>query len=184
MAAHLAWAGALAGCHASSSSGSEAPTGPIVRFDLHAGVGAAGAATPAVPALLDVPYPSDVYLQNGKPIEPPGIENLVPQNSQFIAHEIAKLNGFSRVALALFSLDDFSLPARDDGTPASAQIDTATLPADERACVADTSSVFLVDLQPAPGASARVPCRAVFQHDYLSPKARTYLARRGPARTA
>jgi hypothetical protein len=48
-------------------------------------------------------------------IEPPGVANHARQNAQYITREIAKMNGHSRVALSIFSLDD--------GTSASVQVD-------------------------------------------------------------
>jgi len=159
----------------SSSSGpgsSSPPQGVVARFDV---------STAPVPAFLAVPFPSDVYLQNGKVVEIPQMSAVVKQNANFVSHEIAKMDGFSRVALALFYVDDTSAPQTADGLPAWAKIDPKTLPDSESACLADTSSVFLVDLAATDPTKARVPCRAVNHTDIKAPDARANLAI-GPAR--
>jgi dienelactone hydrolase len=133
-----------------ATDGDAAPTGPTARFTLGA---------TAMPNYLDVPFPSDVYLTNGKIVDPvPGMDAVVTGQSQFITHELGKLNGFSRVALTQLYVDD---PSATDGV---ATLDPTSLPVDEAACVADTSSVFVLDLS-ASGAAARIPCRAQFHDD-------------------
>ena len=117
----VALGGGAGGCGSSSSSGS----GPVARFDLSSN---------PVPRLLDVPFPSDVYLAQGKVGDVPGADAFAPQNSQFITHELSKMDGFSRTALALFYVDDPAQPPGDDGRPGPAAIDPATLPGDEAAC--------------------------------------------------
>jgi dienelactone hydrolase len=106
---------------------------------------------------------------------------VVKQNSNFLTHEIAKMDGFSRVALALFYVDDTTAPQTPDGLPRFAKIDPKTLPDSESACLADTSSAFLVDLAATDPTKARVPCRALFHQDVRSPSSRTLVAI-GPAR--
>ena len=133
-----------------ADSGDAGPSGPIARFKLTNGT---------VPNYLDVPFPSDVYLANGKIVDPvPGMDAVVTSTSTFITHELGKLDGFSRVALTELYVDDAS---EKDGVAA---IDPASLPVNEAACIADSSSVFLIDLS-ATGAAARVPCRAQFHDD-------------------
>jgi hypothetical protein len=135
----------------SSSPGHDAgPSTAVARFTLGDG---------GLPNFLDVPFPSDIYLSNGAIVDPvPGTDVVIKQNSQFLTHELGKLNGFSRIAEALFYVDD---PDEDAGI---ATIDPTSLPVDEAACVAATSSVFLLDLQ-ATGAAAFVPCRATSHDD-------------------
>jgi hypothetical protein len=144
-----------AGVDAGKETGSEASTDagpdvPVARFHF----------TNNVPNFLDVPFPSDVYLAGGKIIDPlPGADTFLgAADSPYITHELGKLHGFSRVAQSIFSVDD----AHDVGGIAT--IDPATLPADETASVADSSSVFLIDLS-LTGAAARIPCRAAFHDD-------------------
>jgi len=138
------------GAKTTSDANDAGPSGPIARFKL------AGA---TVPNYLDVPFPSDVYLTSGKIIDPvPGMSAFVTNQTQFVTHELGKLNGFSRVALTELLVDDSSEAG------GIATLDPTTFPASEAACVADTSSVFLLDLS-ATGAAARIPCRAQFRDD-------------------
>jgi dienelactone hydrolase len=158
----------------SSSSGpstSASPQGVVARFDV---------TTDPVPAFMAVPFPSDVYLDGGKVVPIPKMGAVVKQNSQFITHELSKMDGFSRIALALFYVDDTTAPETPDGLPAFAKIDPKTLPNSESACLADTSSAFLVDLAATDPTKARVPCSAVYHQDVRSPDARTNVAV-GPA---
>jgi dienelactone hydrolase len=162
-----------AACGSSSSGGpsTSAPQGVVARFDV---------TTNPVPAFMAVPFPSDAYLQNGKVVEIPQMSAVVKQNSNFITHELSKMDGFSRLALALFYVDDTTAPQTPDGLPAFAKIDPKTLPNSESACLADSSSVFLVDLAATDPTKARVPCSAVYHQDVRSPDARTNIAI-GPA---
>src|SRR5277367_3128250 len=92
-----------AACGSSSSgspSNTAAATGPTVRFDL---------TTSPTPAFMAVPFPSDIYLQGGKVVVP-GMDGVVKENSQFISSELAKMDGFSRVALTDFYVDDTAAP--------------------------------------------------------------------------
>ena len=127
------------------------PTGPTAHFVLSS----------AMPNLMDVPFPTDLYLTtpSGLIVDPiPGAANVISSNTQFITHELGKQNGFSRIAQSLFWADD---PSASDGI---ATIDPTTLPVSEAACVSDTSSVFLLDLS-ATGTAARIPCRSGFHDD-------------------
>jgi dienelactone hydrolase len=162
-----------AACGSSSSgSSSGAPQGVVARFDV---------TTNPVPAFMAVPFPSDVYLKGGKVVEIPQMDAVVKQNSTFLTHELAKMDGFSPIALALFDVDDTTAPQTADGQPAWAKIDATTLPDSETACVADTSSVFFVDLAASSPTQARIPCRAAYHQDILSPESRTNVAI-GPGR--
>ena len=128
---------------------------------------------------MAVPFPSDVYLQGGKAVVP-GVDAIVKENSPFLVSELAKMDGFSRVALALFYVDDPTAPLDVDGNIAFAKIDPKTLPADEAACGTDTSSVFLIDLDQADASKARVTCRGMYHQDYKLANSRTLVAI-GPA---
>lgn len=119
------------------------------------------AGTGAVPGFLDVPFPSDVYMDNGHfGASFPAIERTFKSNSDVLAAQLALTTGWSRIAPALFPIDDFRLPRTDNGEPGGAGVDRETLPVDEDACKSDGSSVFLIDLEAADAAAARVPCRA------------------------
>jgi dienelactone hydrolase len=136
---------------------------PVARFVLGNGT------TP--PNYLDVPFPTDAYLANGSVLSKiPGLETVVPTGTDFIDYGLARLNGFSRIGLATFAVE---VPGGDAGLHpfASARIDPATLPVAEADCTTPTSSVYLVDLAPASGASPLLPCRAGFHDD--QPRAKT-----------
>ncbi len=155
-----------------SDGGSSGASGPVARFHLPA---------TGVPNFLDVPFPSDVYLSNGKIGELPGLDTIFVHNQEFLTHELSKMNGFSRAAMSVFYIDDASLPPTDEGDVAAAAIDPASLPATEKDCVADGSSVFLLDLDATDPAKARVACRAQNHVEAGLSKARP-LVGVGPAR--
>jgi hypothetical protein len=146
-------------------------SGPVAHFVLGDGT--------AAPNYLDVPFPSDAYLSNGAVVTLPGLGNFIPQDTSYISYGLTKLNGFSRIALSVFAVDN---PGADAGGAlvASAVIDPTTLPVAETDCTTATSSVYLVDL--APGASPAVlPCRAGF-HDDAPRSSTTPVVAVGPAR--
>lgn len=153
----------------------EAPpgaTGPSVRLAL----------TAPIPDFLDVPFPSDIYLANGKIVDPiPNMKRVLFRNGDYVTHALAGMNGFSRIAMATFWLDDPEAPKSEDDLPGSAMVDRQSLPGSEEACVADTSSVFLLDLEAAAPADARVLCRSDFHTDQEGSQSRPALAV-GPAR--
>ncbi len=139
--------------------------GPTARFDT---------TTAAMPGFMQVPFPSDVYLSNGKVIELPGADAVVKSNSKFLTKGIAGLDGFSRVASTLFYIDDASKGLDDNNDPLPAEVDPASLPISEADCMADKSAVYLIDLQAADAAHARVPCRTAY-HTTQSRKTRPAL---------
>lgn len=116
-----------AGCSSSDKPKPSGPTGVVVRFS----------ATTAVPNFMDVPYPSDVYLANGRIGTIPGIDLVVHAGSEFVTHELSKLDGFSRIAMTHYYVDDLDAPPNDDGSPAAAKIDPSTL---------GDASAMLIDL--------------------------------------
>ena len=67
------------GCGHSSSPASSGNTGAVARFDV---------TTNPTPNFLDVPFPSDVYLQGGQVTTIPGVDAIVKDNSNFITHEL------------------------------------------------------------------------------------------------
>ena len=114
---------------------------------------------------MDVPFPSDVYLQGGHVTFVPAMESVFHVGAQYLSHELAKADGFSRIAMALFFVDDPTQPPDDNGNVAPAIVDKTTLPVDETACLADSSAVFLLDLQASDPTKARVACRASFHYE-------------------
>jgi dienelactone hydrolase len=142
------------GACSTSDTTTPAAASPTLRF----------VAASATPDFLEVPYPTDAYLAGGKVIEIPGVSSVVKQNAKYLTHELAKQDGFSRIAMALFYVDDPSKPLDDDNQPVTAEIDPATLPITEADCTGDGSSVYLIDLEATDAAKARVACRAAFHH--------------------
>ncbi|MEO8874904.1 MAG: hypothetical protein ABI461_04890 [Polyangiaceae bacterium] len=150
------------------------PRNPVVRFQIQGD---------APPNFLDVPFPSDVYLQNQKVIDPiPGVDAVIGLNSNFVTHELGKQNGFSRIAMSAFYIDDPSQPADPALGLPTATIDPKSLPVDETACTSDKSSVFLLDLSMTDPTMARVPCRALFHVDDQNVSHTRPLLAIGPAR--
>lgn len=123
-------------------------TGPVVRFVTGA----------TVPNFMDVPFPSDAYLVNGKVGPIPGIDAVITVNSSMLVHALAVHDGFSRVGYSSFYVDDPSAPQNDDGSVAAAQLDASSFPQTEAACAADGSSVYLMDLD----TQQRIPCRVTY----------------------
>ena len=115
----------------------------------------------SVPRFLAVPFPSDVYLDaDGTIVDTiSGLDALVTQNAASIEAALASQRGFAVHAGAVFRIDE----ADEEG--ASATVDPGSLPADESASIADDSAAFLIDLDAASPASARVPCRVSFHDD-------------------
>jgi hypothetical protein len=75
-----------------STSAADPEVGSVARFKAS-----------AMPDFMDIPFPSDAYLVNGKIIDPlPNVERVVTKQSSYITHELGKTNGFSRIALSLF----------------------------------------------------------------------------------
>lgn len=165
----LSWAASSGAC---SSAAPKPPgsSGPVARFS----------AASTVPAFMDVPYPSDVYLAGGRVAPLPGIDQVVRAGSEFLTHELSKQDGFSRVAMTHYYVDDLDAPPGDDGSPQAAAVDPATLPQTEAACASGASAAFLVDLAATDPEKARVPCRAVLAGWSLS-KTRPVVSI-GPAR--
>ncbi|HEY8077108.1 MAG TPA: hypothetical protein VIF62_23440 [Labilithrix sp.] len=167
--------GVVVACGSSSSSTSSAQGPFVARF----AAGSGGA-----PAFLDVPFPSDVYLSAEKSELPatfvtvPGLDRVFRQNADVLAPQLARTPGWSRIAPALFALDDPTKPPNGDtNEPAGAAIDRTTLPTDENACIADASAVFLVDLE----SGKKVPCRAMIDDEREADSGRTVIGV-GPAR--
>jgi dienelactone hydrolase len=146
------------------------PKGPVARF-----TNADGAATPT---FLDVPFPSDVYMKDGRFGGLPNVERTFKRNGPFLSQQLSTVNGWSRIAGVMFVIDDPSKPPNPDTLePATAVLDLSTLPATETDCMADQSSVFLLDMD----AGKRVPCRAVFHDEQNVDNGRSLLVV-GPAR--
>lgn len=168
-------------CGGSDEGATATADAGAVGFVAHFSMSDGDGGSLAIPRFLEVPFPSDVYLENGHYMaELPGIDAVFTQNSSFVTHELAKMNGFSRIATSIFYVDDLATVDRD-GKVVSGIVDRASLPRTELACTADTSSVFLIDLEQTDPAKARIGCRALFHDDSFASDTRPMLAV-GPAR--
>lgn len=141
-------------CSSSDTTAPPTPAHPIqARFELSG----------SPPSFLDVPFPSDAYLDPDGTIADaiPGLAGYVKQNSKSIEAALATQHGFGLLTGASFRIDE---PGRVDdrtGDVLGATIDASSLPKDAAATINDDSPVFLLDLD----AGARVPCRAGAQDD-------------------
>ena len=134
-----------------------------------------------LPQFLDVPFPSDLYMQGARFSTSIPFDKTFKFNGDLIAKQLGTLNGWSRIAPVLFAIEDASKPALDNGEAPGTGIDRTKLPFDEDACKADGSSIFLVDLDATDKAAARVPCRAVVLDEREFESSR-FLLGVGPAR--
>src|SRR3954469_5584615 len=63
--------------------------------------------TDALPGFLDVPFPSDAYMKDGHFVSAfPGLERTFKNNSDVLATQLGFVNGWSRIAPALFAIED------------------------------------------------------------------------------
>jgi dienelactone hydrolase len=154
-AALAALALALSACSSDPVTPPPAPPEIVARFDL---------GTAKLPLFLDVPYPSDAYLEaDGAHVaELPGLDAYLTSNSAVIDAALAQNRGFGVNSGAFFRIDR----RKGDGSAEDAPVvGASSLPADEDACSAEDSPVLLVDLDAPDAASARVPCRVAFHDD-------------------
>jgi dienelactone hydrolase len=129
-----------------------------------------------LPDFMDVPFPSDVYRgSTGRVISIPGIDRVFAKNAPILQQELATMDGFSRIAPAMFFVDDLGVP-NVDGEPAAATLDEALLPKNEDACQKDDAAVFFIDLEADGPNNARLPCRALFRDDRTKGTTRPVLA--------
>lgn len=153
----------------------------IARFDTSALEGTSDTAPP----FLQIPFPSVVYTDEatGRFRKIPGLERTFKRGADHLNGQFERLNGWSRIAPAMFLVDDLTAPVRDPETQerGSAKIDRETLPADEKECTSDSSSVFLLDLDATDPTVARVPCRAIYHDESDVENGRSILGI-GPAR--
>lgn len=160
--------GSEAASDAASSTGASVTTGTTGA----GGTGGSGGGVAAVearfelpktgvPAFLDVPFPSDLYLDaKGAIGDIPGLDAYVPKNSPFLVAGLSALHGFGTSAGAIFEIDDLG-----GAMPAPAAIDLKTLPASEADSVGDTASAMIVDLEAPAAKDALVPARADYHDD-------------------
>jgi dienelactone hydrolase len=136
----------------------------------------------AVPGFLDVPFPSDAYMKDGHFIASyPGMERTFKSNSAILGTQLGLTSGWSRIAPVLFAIEDLRAEKTANDEPGAAGVDRETLPLDEDACKADSSSVFLIDLEASDPAAARIPCRTTIL-DERDLESGRFLVGIGPAR--
>ena len=151
------WACLLTGC--TESPPSQKPDVPraVARFS----------AIEARPAFLDVPFPSDLYIEDDGTIVDtlPGLEAQVPGQTDAVEAALAGMRGFGRTSGILFRIDGPREVDPDTGEVSAAQIDEESLPRTNEASMEADSSAQIVDLDALPGEPVRVPCRAGYQDD-------------------
>ncbi|MEO7328436.1 MAG: hypothetical protein ABI193_07660, partial [Minicystis sp.] len=136
------------------------------------GMGGTGGAGPAIearfelpkmgaPAFLDVPFPSDLYLDaKGAVGDIPGLDTYIPKNASFLVAGLSALHGFGNTGGAIFEINDLT-----GAMPAAAAIDVKTLPANEADSLAATASAMIIDLDATDAKDALVPARADYHDD-------------------
>jgi hypothetical protein len=116
------------------------------------------------PNLLDVPFPSDVYLgKDGLVGDVPGLDAYFKKSGAYLLAGWASSDGFGTTAGAMFRIDDRS--AGGAGTPPPAALDEASFPADEDASVGSSATVMIVDLSAATPGAALVRARVEYHDD-------------------
>lgn len=117
----------------------------VAKFDLPA---------TGAPAVLDVPWPSDVYRDDaGKlPSTFAGLAKIIPKQSELIAPQFALAGAFGTYGGSSFAIVD------------DKPIDPKSLP-DETTCGKPGSSAFIVDLDAADKSSAFLPCTAGYYNE-------------------
>jgi hypothetical protein len=115
----------------------------------------------AVPDFLEVPFPSDLYLDGKGHIGAmPKLSDYVLSGSQFVTAGLGQVDGFGTTAGAIFAIDDHTgmkvLPAT---------IDLATLPKTEADSTGAAATAMLVDLEAKTPATALIPARVDYHND-------------------
>jgi hypothetical protein len=141
---------------AGGAGGSEPLTASQARFELGT----------ELPRFLDVPFPSDVYLEpDGTVVDRlPGLEVMVPTAWESVETALGGVPGFGRVSGVLFRIDRAGTVG-EDGEPEPADVDPSAIPARPIDCMDELSGVLLVDLDAGEGEPSLVPCRAGYQDD-------------------
>jgi dienelactone hydrolase len=142
----------------SSSSSSGAGGGSAAPIQARFQLPSSGA-----PRFLDVPFPTDLYLDTTGHIgNVPGLNTYITLNSAFLEAGLAPLNGWGTSAGAFFEIDDTTVA----GVVATAAVvDTTTLPATEAASISATSTAMIVDLDAAGPSTALIAARADYHDD-------------------
>lgn len=166
---------------AASAAGSACDLPDVEPFTVTKTVQVRFKTSDPLPQYLDVPFPSDLYMEGGRFSANIPFDRTFKTNGSLIAKQLATLDGWSRIAPVLFAIEDGTKAPLDNGELPGAGLDRTKLPIDEDACKSDASSVFLVDLDATDRAAARIPCRAVVLDERDLDSSRVYLGV-GPAR--
>ncbi len=166
----------LGGYSSGSEAASDAATSTGAAVTTGAGgaggTGGSGGEAPAIearfelpktgaPAFLDVPFPSDLYLDaKGAVGDIPGLDAYVTKNASFLVAGLSALHGFGTTGGAIFEIDDLS-----GAMPVAATVDVKTLPASEADSIGATASAMIIDLDAAEAKDALVPARADYHDD-------------------
>ena len=115
----------------------------------------------SVPDFLEVPFPSDLYLdKTGHVGAMPKINDYVLSGSSFVTAGLGQVDGFGTTAGAIFAIDDHTMMK-----VAPAAIDGATLPQNEADSLGATATAMLVDLEAKTAATALIPARVDYHSD-------------------
>lgn len=115
----------------------------------------------AVPDFLQVPFPSDLYLdKTGHIGAMPKLSDYVLSGSAFVTAGLGQVDGFGTTAGAIFAIDDHTTMK-----VAPATIDVATLPQTEADSTGAAATAMLVDLEAKTAATALIPARADYHSD-------------------
>ena len=136
-----------------SGTGGNVMAAPIeARFALPAS---------AVPDFLEVPFPSDLYLDGkGHIVAMPKLGDYVLSGSQFVTAGLGQVDGYGTTAGAIFAIDDHT-----GMKVVPATIDSATLPKTEADSTGAAATAMLVDLEAKTAATALIPARVDYHSD-------------------
>jgi hypothetical protein len=119
----------------------------------------------AIPSFLQVPFPTDAYVEaDGTLVDTiPGLDHYIVQNAPSLQSAFGRMRGFGLHTGGFFRIDRTG--PMEPGEPEAATVDAQSLPATPEASIEASSSVFLVDLDAASAEPAVLPCRAGVQDD-------------------
>ena len=145
--------GAGGGGGASGGTGGSVMAAPIeARFALPAS---------AVPDFLEVPFPSDLYLDGKGHIGAmPKLSDYVLSSSAFVTAGLGQVDGFGTTAGAIFAIDDHT-----GMKVVPATVDLATLPKTEADSTGAAATAMIVDLEAKTTATALIPARVDYHND-------------------
>lgn len=151
-------AGDVASSSGAGGSGGDGTGGVMASAPIEARFALPGS---AVPDFLEVPFPSDLYLDGKGHIGAmPKLKDYVLSGSQFVTAGLGQLDGFGTTGGAIFAIDDHT-----GMKVAPATIDLATLPQKEDDTTGASATAMLVDLEAKTAATALIPARVDYHSD-------------------